>query len=106
MAISVRGTTDEIIDGIVKELERYQEDHPDAEVVIYRQNPVSVRVRIVDPDFVGQSKLERSDTVWEYLDQLDEEVQGDISTLLLLTPEELGKSFANFEFEHPSPSML
>ena len=33
-------------------------------------------------------------------------LQSDISTLLLLTPDETNASFANFEFDDPVPSKL
>ena len=36
--------------------------------------------------------------------RLPDEVQSDLSTVILLTPEETGMSFANFEFEDPVPS--
>jgi stress-induced morphogen len=62
-----------------------------------------VRVRIVDGDFRGMNRVERSKMVWAYLDSLPDEIQSDLSALILLTPEELGESFANFEFEHPTP---
>ncbi|SFI88436.1 hypothetical protein [Planctomicrobium piriforme] len=101
-----RGKTDEVIDQIIDALQKYAEQHPQAKIDLYRQNPVSVRVRIVDPEFSGQRKPERNHKVWTYLDQLPEEVQSDISTLLLLTPDEKSKSFANFEFDDPVPSQL
>jgi hypothetical protein len=43
---------------------------------------------------------------WQYLGELPEEVQSDISTVLLLTPDETKKSFANFEFDDPIASKL
>ncbi|MFZ1933742.1 MAG: hypothetical protein WCB27_03340 [Thermoguttaceae bacterium] len=101
-----RGKSDEILDTIMKVLDKYEADHPRAEIDLYRQNPVSVRVRIIDPEFSGQGKPQRNQQAWRYLQQLPEEVQGDISTVLLLTPDERGTSFANFEFDDPVPSNL
>ncbi len=107
MAIRIpRGKSDEVIDRIVEALRAYEADHPDAQIDLYRQNAVSVRVRIVDPGFAGRSKVERSKEVWKYLNALSDEVQSDLSTLILLTPEETGMSFANVEFEDPVPSRL
>ena len=40
---------------------------------MYRQNSVSVRIRIVDPDFHGMSKADRNDLVWDYLDRLSDD---------------------------------
>jgi hypothetical protein len=107
MAINIpRGKSDPLLDTIIAELENYQKNHGDAEIDIYRQNSVSVRVRIVDPDFANMNKPERNNEVWKYLEQLPDDVQSDISTLLLLTPDEKKESFANFEFDDPVPSEL
>jgi hypothetical protein len=107
MSISIpRGKSDEVLDRIVEALRAYEADHPGARIDLYRQNPVSVRVRIIDPTFAGQNKIERSKEAWKYLNSLPDEAQSDLSTLILLTPAETKMSFANFEFEDPVPSSL
>ena len=95
-----------MIDRIIEALRVYENDHPDAKIDLYRQNTVSVRVRIVDPAFHGRSKIERNKEVWTYLNALSDEAQSDLSSLILLTPEELTMLFANLEFEDPVPSKL
>ncbi len=105
MPISIpRGTSDEVIENIVAVMRDYQADHPRAQIDVYRQSPVSVRLRIIDPQFAGHGKPDRSDQVWHYLERMPEELQSDISTVLLLTPDETKSSFANFEFEDPVSS--
>jgi hypothetical protein len=107
MAITIpRGKSDEVIDAIIAALRAYEADHQQAQIDLYRQNSVSVRVRIIDPDFASQGKSQRSQHVWRYFEQLPEEVHSDISTVLLLTPDETKKSFANLEFDEPIPSKL
>jgi stress-induced morphogen len=106
MKIRIRGQSDSSLDRVVAALSKYQDQHPDAEIEVYRQNSVSLRVRIVDPDFSGISRADRHDIVWGVLEELPEEIQSQVSLLLLLTPEEIGKSFANTEFENPIPSSL
>jgi hypothetical protein len=107
MAIRVpRGKSDEVIERMIEALRAYEADHPKAQIDLYRQNRVSVRVRIIDPDLAGRSKVERSKEAWKYLNALSDEIQSDLSTLILLTPEETKMSFANFEFEDPIPSSL
>jgi hypothetical protein len=101
-----RGKADEVIEQIKSRLERYQEDHPDAEISLYRQNPASVRVRIIDPRFVDMDRSDRSDSVWTYFKGLPDEVQSDISMLVLVTSREMSRSMANLEFEDPVPSRL
>ena len=107
MAITIpRGTEDAIIQQVISVLDEYELDHRAARIDIYRQNSVSVRVRIIDPDFAGLSRPQRSDRVWKYLNRLTDDAQSDISTVLLLTPDESKTSFANFEFDDPTPSDL
>ncbi|MCO6457220.1 MAG: hypothetical protein J5I93_18135 [Pirellulaceae bacterium] len=97
---------DDCLRAIADALAMYERRHASAKTEVYRQNSASVRARIVDIDFAGISKADRHDTVWEFLKDLPEEQQAEISVLLLLTPDELAMSFANYEFEHPVPSRL
>jgi stress-induced morphogen len=107
MAIQIpRGGSNAVIEQIKKTLHSFQEDHPGAQIDLYRQNPASIRVRIIDPGFAGMSKVERDERVWKYLDQLSDDDEGDISMLVLLTPEETTRSMANLEFEDPVTSRL
>lgn len=102
----LRGKPDSRIDSIVDALSVFQVTHKSAEITVYRQNSVSIRVRIVDSDFKGLSRTQRSEQVWPFFEALADEVQSEISTLLLLTPGEQAASFANYEFEYPVPSSL
>lgn len=105
MSIGIsRGESDPVIDRMMEAIRAYEADHPNARIVLYRQNPVSVRVRIIDPDLAGRNKIERSKEAWKYLDSLPDEVQSDFSSLILLAPAETKMSFANLEFEDPVPS--
>lgn len=80
----------------------YKPHHPKAEISVRRRNPVSIRVRVIDPDFRGISLVERDERLRAILWELPEEIQADLTMLLLLTPEEAKTSFANLEFEEPS----
>ncbi|HJT31010.1 MAG TPA: hypothetical protein VJ783_03005 [Pirellulales bacterium] len=60
----------------------------------------------MDRDFSGQGRAEREDDLWAIIEKLPEEVVSEISLLLLLTPDEAKKSFANMEFDNPVPSRL
>lgn len=106
MEIRVRGKSDDIIERIVAVLLTYGKDHPGAGIDLYRQNSVSVRIRIIDDAFQGMSRPDRSDLVWKYLMSLSEDDQSEISSVILLTTDETERSFANFEFENPVPSKL
>ena len=87
-------------------LEAYKVLHGSARVTCYRQNSASIRIRIIDPDFQDSDRVKRDDTLWEILGRLPEDVQSQITMLLLLTPDEAQTSFANMDFENPIPSRL
>lgn len=107
MAIQIpRGKMDDIVRQIADVLKDYEMQHPRAQIDLYRQNPASVRIRIIDPDFAGADESERQDAVWAVLDHLPEETQSDISMLVLLAPAETSRSMANLEFDDPVPSRL
>jgi hypothetical protein len=104
MSISVlRGNSDEVIDRIIEALRAYEADHPNARIDLYRQNSVSVRVRIIDPDLAGRSKIDRSKEAWKYLNLLPDDIQSDLSSLILLTPEETEGSFRQSRVRGPHP---
>ncbi len=107
MSIGIfRGTSDALLEQIVDALRGYEHDHPAAEIALYRQNQFSIRVRIIDPDFKSQDRVERNEMVWKYLERAPEEAQGDVSTLILLAPDEVKTSFSNMDFEDPLPSVI
>ncbi len=107
MAVNIpRGKSDQIIEQIKGELEAYEAAHGNAKIDVYRQNPVSVRIRVIDPSLKGLDRPERHNKVWPYLEKLPEDVQSDISMLVLLTPDEVENSFANLEFDDPIQSVL
>jgi len=87
-------------------LTAYERAHPYAQIEGRRHNPVSIRLRIIDPDFQGMDRIEREPAVWKLLRQLPEEVFVNITMLLLLTPEETTHSLASHEFDHPIPSRV
>lgn len=68
-------------------------------VAAYRYNSASLRVRIIDERFRSKTPPERDRMVEPLLESLSEDIQDDITILLLLTPEEVDCSLANFEFE-------
>lgn len=96
-----RGDSDPILEQMVEALRAYEANHPHSRIDLYRLNPVSVRIRIIDPDLAGLSRVDRNDNVWKYLDALSDEAQADLSSLVLITPEETARSFSNLAFEDP-----
>lgn len=106
MAIIIRGSSDEGLLSIQQTLLPYDEQHPEATIELYRRNSISIRIRVVDPSFDGMEKSDRHSRIWEYLEKLPDELQSDISMVVLLTPAETKRSMANLEFEDPSPSLI
>jgi len=84
----------------------YLPTHPNARFQAYRYNSASVRVRVIDPHFKKESISQREAVVWSVLDKLPVEVRGDISMLLLLTPQESEKSLLSLEFDDCTRSGL
>lgn len=101
-----RDDSDQAIQTILAGLAPYQEAHPNANIRVRRQNPVAIRIRIIDPDFEGINVVDREDELWRLLTQLPEEIVADITVLLLLTPAEATHSLANVEFDDPISSRL
>ena len=91
---------------VLRVLDQYKGDHPNAQIDVRRQNSVSIRIRIIDPDFGGLDRVDREPAVWRVLKTLPEEVFTNITMLLLLAPDETERSLANQEFEDPIPSRL
>jgi hypothetical protein len=107
MAVKVRTKNpDEVLKQIVEALKKYNAAHPRANIVVYRHSSVSVRIRVISSEFKGTRWAEREDDLWPILRELPEEVMAEISLLLMFTPQEAKKSFANMEFDDPVPSPL
>ena len=79
---------------ILDVLVEYQHVHPNAQIEARRRNPVSIRIRIVDLDFKGMSRVDRAPEIWKLLKRLPADVFVNITMLLLLTPKEMGNSLA------------
>jgi hypothetical protein len=92
----------QILDALIE----YERNHPQAQIEGRRQNPVSIRLRIIDPDFQTMDRIERDPEIWRLLRKLPEEVFVNITMLLLLTPQEAEHSLASQEFDHPIPSRV
>lgn len=101
-----KGTSDPHVEQIRACLSEYGREHPQAQIDVQRQNNVSIRIRIIDPDFRGMDRVDRDTALWKILDHLPEDVISNITLVLLLTPQETAKSLANLEFENPIPSRL
>lgn len=105
--VQANKNTDRSVRQVVETLAReYGSSHPKAKIDAYRYNPASIRIRIVDPDFKGKNRIERDDIVSAILDKLPDDVQAEITVLLLLSPDETKTSTMNMEFEKPTPSPL
>jgi stress-induced morphogen len=102
MGVNYRGPVDPIMESIAAALRRYTDAHPAAEAEVFRYSPVSVRTRIIDPDFRGKSRAERHRIIWPLLYALDEDSLAELTMVLLITPEEREASMVNRDFEGPT----
>ncbi len=99
---------DPVVDVLREALAHYEQAYPGAQSEIDRQNPGAVRIRIVDDRFAQLSRAQRHDDVWGFLTEhvTDRDALGEVSMLLLLTPQEKSTSLSNAEFERPTRSMF
>jgi hypothetical protein len=107
MATVIRGNPDAEVQALKDALDAYEAEHPGAQAALYRHNPASIRLRVIDGRFEGMTKSRRHSDVWDFMAaRVNEDTLADVSQLLTLAPSELKMSFANFEFEDPTPSVL
>jgi stress-induced morphogen len=107
MATIVRGNPDPEVQALKTALDGYEAAHPGADAALYRHNPGSIRLRVIDRRFEGMTKSRRHADVWDFLaTHVPEDTLADVSLVLTVAPAELKNSFANFEFEDPIPSKL
>jgi len=91
---------------VEKLIDQHFPDSPKDFPRAYRYSPVSIRARIVDDRFRGKNKSEREKMVLPLIRSLPDEIQQDLTILLLLAPGELEDSLMNREYERPTPSLL
>jgi hypothetical protein len=58
---------DRQVQQILDILTEYERTHPQAQIEGRRQNPVSIRLRIIDPDFQGMDRVEREPEFGSFL---------------------------------------
>ncbi len=95
---------DEAVEQVATVLEAYEKAHDGAACLVYRYNPASIRVKIVDGTFHGRSKGERHDYARGFLSRLPEDVLSQIAVLLCLEPGE--SALLDLEFHDPTRSYL
>ncbi len=103
-----RKKQDKSVKAILDTLRReYGPAHPAAQIDVYRYNPASIRVRIIDPGFARKAMVDRDDPIWDLLTgHLPEDTVAEIGLMVLLTPKEAKTSIMNVEFEDPTPAEL
>lgn len=101
---SAEKVIDEDVKQILAGLNRYKKDHPGSRIDAYRQNPASIRIRIIDPAFGRLNPIERDDLAWKYLNELADRLVSQVTMLVLLTASEAKDSMANWEFDDPTRS--
>lgn len=107
MANIVRGNTDAEVEVLKNALDAYEREHLGAEASLYRHNPASIRIRVIDRRFEGMTKSRRHADVWDFLaSKVPEDTLADISLVLTVAPTELKNSLGNLEFDDPIPSRI
>src|SRR5437660_7590778 len=94
---------DTTLKGLVEALEGFQKDYPRARIDLYRHAPFTVYVRVIDGVFKGKDFIKRIKLVFDYFQNVPDEIVSDVSNVLCLTPSEVKDSIENNEFEDPEP---
>ncbi len=104
MPKAAKKVQDETTAQIFSALKKAFPELPDEpEKVVYRYNPVAVRVRVISPKFRGKSTAEREEIVNEAFQSLPDEITGDITMQFMLTPAEAKKpTLIYHEFDDPT----
>ncbi|MFO7901326.1 MAG: hypothetical protein R6U98_01590 [Pirellulaceae bacterium] len=102
--VKILRQSDAAVEQIAAALAEFEKTHEYAECMVYRYNPASIRIRIVDSIFSGRSKSERHDYAMQYLRGLPDDVLSEISILLCLEPGE--RSLLDLEFYDSTRSQL
>lgn len=112
MAVDTRKKQDKATRAIFKALKAAFPNLPDdIGQVVYRYNPVAIRLLVVDDRFTGLGTAARYKIVLDALRNLPEVTVKDISMAVMRTPEEMtdpaGRGdLVYLEFEDPSRSDL
>ena len=101
---AILGKPDAAVEQVAEALSAYEKANQGSQCFVYRYNPASIRVKIVDATFYGRSKGERHDYARRFLNHLPEDVLSQISVLLCLEPGE--SSILDLEFHDPARSYL
>lgn len=109
MPWDVKKTNDAETDFVRARAEHWLQSHGfvSARVDVYRKIPGhSIRVRIVHSRFTDRLIEDRDRMTDGLLSDVPEEIDRDITLVLLLGPEELEADFMNAEFDNPVPAYL
>lgn len=102
--VQILKESDKVVEQIAVTLEDYERAHKGAMCFVYRYNPASIRVKIIDNTFQGWSKGKRHDYAWRFLSRLSDDVLAQISVLVCLEPGE--SASLDLAFHEPTRSSL
>ena len=92
-------SSDEVVDALAAALGRMDGDRPRARVQIRRVSPVTVWIRVIDPDLAAVDEWDRVGVVWDYLRQLPDPISGHVGMTVPVTPEEVAADPNSLDFE-------
>jgi stress-induced morphogen len=99
MSCAIIGAEDARVQQLAKAMGAWQSEHVRSEIAVKRVNDFMVNIRVIDPDFQGMNRGERHDKIWEILETVPDEIVEEVSVLLLLTPSEANRPFADAAFD-------
>ena len=97
-------TNGKVLNQQTRQVEDFLRNRGFTEVECYQPEgyDLLLRLRVTDGRFKGKGRVERAALVEKELDDLPEDLQAAITTLVLVTQEERTTSPVSMEFDNPS----
>lgn len=101
-------TNGKITNEQTRQVEEFLKSRGFAEVECYQPEgyDLLLRLRVTDPRFKGQGRVNRAELVENELEKLPDDLQASITTLVLVTPDERKTSLLSLEFDDPRRESL
>ena len=95
----IHGSSDDVVDAIAGALDRYRQEHPRSKAEVVRLSPVTVWIRVVDPDLAKVDDYGRVHYVWKHILELPDPIPGHIGRTVPVLPEEVETHVTSMLFD-------
>ena len=99
MHTKIHGESDDVVDAIAGALDLYVGEHPEARTEVVRLSPVTVWIRVIDPDLAAVDDFGRVHYVWKHILKLPDPIPGHIGRTVPVLPEEAESHITSILFD-------